>query len=419
MTTPIFCCGAECGIASAGSPHVVINGNAAISTAVFRSGLRSFELNTGGGVGYIGVVTLPNVTRLIGRLYLRWASLPSGGIAFIYLGDSSGPKIRYNSPDQKLYCAVGATMGATGVAIAPGLNWIRVDFDFAINLAGNDTADARIDGVALGQATDVGMSAAQTSLRVGTTGNTTVDVFIDDIILSTTPADYPIGDGYVYGYVPTSDGVHNIIGTTFSRTLTGTPINNATTTAYQLVDDVPLESGAGVDWIRMAAPWTTGDYVSSKFGASIGGFPLPDHGPRAVQPIIAFHSSQGVAGSSVWFLLNEPGGNTQIWNGAGQNVTIGTTIAYASAQVAPFAPAWHVRNDGSPGDFTRMQHWFYQPVTQPSGRPDVYLDGVIVEAEFATVPNFGVAESGAGASQQAAQILSPRMTPTARGLVDR
>ena len=110
-----------------------------------------------------------------------------------------------------------------------------------------------MDGTTLGIASATGLNNAIANISLGPAVSTgwVGDVFWDDVLLSHTAADHPLGAGHANDFVPTADGTHNIAGTgDFQRTTTGTDILNATTTAYQLIDDVPLET-TPVDRINM------------------------------------------------------------------------------------------------------------------------------------------------------------------------
>src|SRR6185503_11244461 len=104
--------------------------------------------------------------------------------------------------DSKIYASIGGTTGATGVSVTTG-QWYLVDFDFNIQTAGNDFCDVQVDGVACGQATGTGLSAAQSAFTLGNAGGSsaTMDVFYDDFVLSNTSADYPIGAGFVNHFI--------------------------------------------------------------------------------------------------------------------------------------------------------------------------------------------------------------------------
>lgn len=288
--TPVFCCGFECGVNNA---HWISTG-APYSTVVVRSGARAFRVNPTATTVTATSVSIVSATRWIGRFYLRFATLPSASCGIFGTsttdGTAGGPKVHFNASDSKIYAKVGTTVGATGVSVTTGA-WYRIDFDFNISTGGNDTCDVQIDGTAVGQATAAGESAATATLALGAFSSTTADFYIDDVVLSNTAADYPIGAGYVNHFVPTSDGTHNIAGTgDFQRGNTGTDILNATTNAYLLIDDVPLPSGAvdEADCQRAVAPPNATDYVEGVFGPGPG-ISTPTVAPRTVEAILAHH----------------------------------------------------------------------------------------------------------------------------------
>src|SRR5262249_34270136 len=134
--------------------------------------------------------------------------------------------------------------------------------------------DVKVNGTACGQksATHTADTTSTPSMILGDSATpVTCDYLIDDVLASVTSGDYPIGDGYVNHFVPTSDGTHNVAGTgDFQRTLTGTDILNSTTTAFQLVDEVPLDSGTPTDFINLIAPPNATDYVEVVYGPASG-----------------------------------------------------------------------------------------------------------------------------------------------------
>jgi hypothetical protein len=182
-------------------------------------------------------------------------------------------------------------------------------------------------------------------------------------------------------FVPTSDGTHNIAGAAdFERTLTGTDILNATTTAYQLVDDVPLESGASVDWINMVAPPNATDYVECIFGPA-SGISTPTAGPRAVEVIAGIHQA-GTGTGNMEIRMNDNGTNNVLYtatavagisNVAYKRKHYGTNIANGGA--------WTI---SGAGNFNNLRVRFGSPAAVDAN-PDQYFDCIMIEAEFAEV----------------------------------
>lgn len=371
MATPVFCCGAECGAAPSNNNNHVSSaaGNPlSVSTTVFRSGLRSWRANPTASTQQGSWAYPSTQTRLVGRVYVRFDTLPSADCWLITTTSiGSAPGIFFKQSDSKLYAAVGATLGASGIAVTTGI-FYRLDFDFNIQTAGSDTCDLKVDGTAAAQATATGLSSGETAVFWGTLSTCTADIFFDDIIFSFTSADYPLGDGYVLSYIPNADGTHNVAGANdFERSLTGTDITNATTDAYQLIDDRPLPTTA-VDFINGIAPPNSTDYVEWQYEDSV-----ENVAPRAVEAIFVTHDAGGAGTCSYTVTLRDNGGGTtaNIFSGT-QNV--GGTITYRRAHFAtiPGAGAWTLTA------FNALRSRFL--VADAS--PDPYIDAAMLEAEY-------------------------------------
>lgn len=380
--TPAFACGWECGDAGGLSLHWnVAAGSPSISTTTVRSGTRSLRCNPTAATSGVGMPAsfFGSGTRHIARLYVRFATLPSADCALaIFAGAGNvGPQVRFKQSDSKIYAAVGTTLGASGVSVTTG-QWYRIDYDFNVNTTGADFCDVQVDGSVCGQATGTGASGSSSVDAYGVLNTCTADVFFDDLVCSSTAADYPIGAGFVNHFIPTSDGTHNIAGTgDFQRGNTGTDILNATTTAFQLIDDVPLPSGAvdEADNIRAVAPPNATDYPECVFGPA-SGISTPTAGPRAVEVILAHHQIATQTGQMVVELNDNGTVNTIFDTGAAAGVT---TYRYARKHyaTAPTGGAWTV--SAGAGNFNNIRVRF----RAPDPAPDQCLDAIMIEAEFA------------------------------------
>lgn len=375
-----FCCGAECGQISASGPHwVAALGVATIDTGTVRNGNRSLRFNASAAVVTVNTVAMTASGRWVGRCYVRFATLPGADTLILAATDTSGPGVRFKSSDSSLYAGVGTTFGSTGVSITTG-QWYRVDFDLTINTGGSDTSNVQVNGTACGTATATGLSANATVIRFGLLSASTADMFLDDVILSNNSGDYPFGAGYVHHFVPTSDGSHNVAGASdFERSGTGTDILNSTTDAYQLIDDVPLESGAGTDWINMVAPPNASDYVQCVFGPAPG-IPSATTTARALDFVIGYRQAGTGTGNMLvqWITPNfSPSGTSNDIYRA-ETVAGVTTIAYARKGDT------NAPSDGAPGNTTQIR--FTSPLVLDAN-PDQYLVSAMIEAEFAQLPD--------------------------------
>jgi hypothetical protein len=292
---------------------------------------------------------------------------------FTTAGGSTGG-LWFKSSDSSLYASVGSVTGSTGFAVVTG-RWYRVDLKLNV-IADPWLCDVMIDGNALGQASSSTTASTISLVRLGFSTSDTFDIFYDDIVISKTTADYPIGAGYIHHFVPTSDGTHNIAGTgDFQRGNTGVDILNATTTAYQLIDDIPLPSGAVAEadcWRGVAPANPASDYVEVKFGPAPG-IPTPTVAPRAVEFILAHHQISTTVGQMAVNVFDGGSLSTVFDTGSAAGVT---TYRYARKNYIT-GGTWHIGGADS-GDFGNLRTRF----VGIDCNPDQCLDAIMIEAEF-------------------------------------
>lgn len=374
MATPVGACGFECGVIGLANntAHLLdAVGTYSISTTTVRSGSRSFRSNptaltgriTTGAAWYSG-------DRHIGRIYVRFASLPTADTMLIsQTSADDGPGVRFKNSDSKIYAAVGTTFGATGIAVTTGI-WYRIDYDFNLQTAGSDFCDVQVDGTACGQATAAGTASGSNFDRIGIGSTCTADVFFDDWVVSGTAADYPLGAGYVLSYIPSADGTHNVAGANdFERSLTGVDITNGTSDAFDLVNDQPLPT-TEVDFINGIGPPNSTDYVEVDYESS-----AEPGAPRAVEAIFIHHDAGGAGTNNFTVTLRDNDGATSanIFSGT-TNVGATITAKRAHFSTIPGGGAWTL------AAFNAMRSRFL--VADAS--PDVYLDALMLEAEYAS-----------------------------------
>lgn len=379
--TPVWTCGAECG----GVGHCVVASNGATvntNLSFVRSGARSVYVNAN---AQILSTNITSTFVVVTRFYVYFNTLPTGNtfLSSPSIG-SSRSGVAFKQSDSKLYAGTESggvlTTGATGVTVTTGV-WYMVDC--RIDRTNNPwLIDVNINGASCSQRSATITAAAITQMNFGCNSGVVVtpDHYIDDAIISATSGDFPIGAGYVNHFVPASDGTHSGLTTSdFGRTLTGTDILNSTTTAYQLLDDVPLESGASVDWINMLAP-VASSYVECVFGPA-SGISTPTTAPRMVSIVIGLHAAGTGAYNAEW-LINDNGTTTSIFTASA--VAGVTSVAYKFLDLADppsAASAWTLSGNGN---FNNLRVRF-GPTASVDANPDVYFDCAMAEAEFEEV----------------------------------
>ncbi len=381
LVTPTFCCGGECGVSGVGTHWPTVSGTRSFDTTTVRSGARSLRVNPTVGAGeWSTVAGVFTGGVAVYRYYVNFTTLPSASTE-LSVGNNTTGGAYFKSSDSKIYASFNITtgFGATGVTVTTGV-WYCIDVK-VISTANPHLIDVSVDGVACGQSSHA-VAASTTnealSLRVGIFGNVTTDVFYDDVVTSATTGDYPIGEGYVNHFIPTSDGTHSgLTAGDYQRTLTGTDILLATTTAYQLIDDVPLESGASVDWINMVAPAAAADYVECVYGPA-SGISTPTVAPRAVDVICGYHQA-GTGTGNMELRLNDNGTTSIVYTAT--TVAGVTSVAYVRKHYATGpAGAWTVT--AGAGNFNNIRIRFGCPAAVDAN-PDQYFDCTMIEAEFA------------------------------------
>lgn len=374
--TPVFTCGFEEGIFE---PHWT----AGTLTPTFTtlnplSGLRSLRCNPS-NQSNCNALTVGSFGAglIVARFRVRFDTLPNVSLAIFHPEGNLNTGVNYSSGFIAAM-AVG-NVGPTGVPVVTGIIYC---IDVKIDKRANPwLVDAQVNGIPAGQASSATAAAtAATQFRIGmaqSVANVTADVLFDDVIISTAAADYPIGPGFVHPFIPTADGTHNIAGAAdFQRGNSGTDILNATTTAFQLVDDIPLPSGTvdEADNIRAVAPPNATDYVECLFGPAPG-IATPTVAPRAVGVVLAHHQIATQSGQMVVELNDNGTIDTVFDTGAAAGVV---TYRYAGKHYpAGPAGAWVIGGGGN-GDFTDLRCRF----RAPDAAPDQCLDAIMIEAEF-------------------------------------
>ncbi len=381
-----FACGFECGHAAA-SAHWILGGgtNPTFVTSTKRSGDRALRCNHTAQSGTLGLnLTAGNTT--VARFYIRFATLPNANTSLFYLNDTTGWRygVGFQSSSSTLkahyFNSSGGTFtfGASGVTVTTGV-WYRVDIKITYASL-TKVIDVKVDGTDCTQASsNLTETAISGNPRLGSSTSSTTDFYVDDFIYSTTSGDYPLGAGHVNHFVPVSDGTHST-GTAgnFKVGAAGANITDASTTSYQLIDDVPLDDVTPDtdDYINLAADTgATANYVEHVIGPAPG-ISTPTLGPRGVEVIYAYHAATTGTGAHI-LKINDNGteDDVQSFNAAGS-----ASIRYARKHYAdpPSAASVWTTIAGA-GNFNNLRSRFG---FSNDGNPDQYLDCVMIEAEF-------------------------------------
>jgi len=381
--TPVFTCGWECGqLGTVGQHWSSGGGSVSINTTIKRNGARALRVNpTASSSAYVTSPTLAGFDIWVGRVAIYFTTLPSINQTLL-VGANTGAGAVFNASDSKIYpgyLSGTVQFGSSGVAVTTGVWYI---LNVSVNASANPwLIDVKVDATTTTQMSRATTASGDTAFRVGMvqSSSTTADAYFDDLVITSAGGDYPIGDGYVNHFVPTSDGTHNVAGAAdFRRGDTTTDILNATTTAYQLVDDVPLDDTTpdADDHIRIVAPANNTDYVELVFGPA-SGISTPTAAPQAVE-VIAEVFAAGTGLSDEQIRVNDNGTTDTIYDGtqvAGVTTGIYKRKHYATA---PTGGAWTVVSGAGNFNNLRLRYGYAS-----DANPDKSLMAAMIEADFA------------------------------------
>lgn len=389
--TAVFCCGGECGVSAATGHWGTLGTGWSFSTAIFRSGTTSMRYNPSAANATITGVGGTSGTTKVWRNAIYFTTLPSADCIiswFDYSGSSAG--IGFKQSDSKIYSAVEIagvnTFGATGVSVTTGV-WYYIDVK-AVGSVVTGTCDVQVNGSACAQATGAFAGANSTNINRGSNGvNISADIYYEDLFVSETGGNYPIGNGYIMPAIPMRDGTHNVASTNdFERTLTGTDIDNNTTDAWVLVSTIPLQSGgvtAGATFVNMVLPPNATDYVECIFGTPAGLY-APSVAPKAVEVIMTI-GQFGTGTGNMEIRINDNGTTNAAYTAT--TVAGVTTLAYKRKMYAvniADGGAWVIGGGGN-GDFTDLRVRFGSPAAVDAN-PDQYFSSIMIEAAYSGAP---------------------------------
>jgi hypothetical protein len=380
--TPVFCCGFECGLTNT---HWLLS-SATFTTSSPLSGARSLLCN---GQQTAATVLDYGAGLYVIRFRIRFDTLPTFTNS-ICISVFTLAGAYFNATDGKIYAGTDSvTFGATGVSVSAGIiYYIDLRIDTTVNPR---LVDVSVNGTACGQAS--ASVAAQTSAQKMRLGFSTVGPIgtFDDFVLSTTSADYPIGDGKVLSFVPNADGTHTCTTTTIVKGTAATPVGAnvaGNTDAFNWVNARPIGGGA-TDATRLINQQTAGAtlYAEVQFEDTVEVNP-----PRAVEVLVVDQQATTAVGD-MHIKLNDNGTENVILDRTAVAGVI--TDRFTTKQYATMV-------GGGTWTLARFNGLRARFGYSSDATPDQYWRGIMIEAEFPASMDasaFGRPEGQIGQSQ--------------------
>src|SRR3990172_3888896 len=212
MPTPARFTGFEYGlvapVTNGGGLFSVVAGAPAIVTTPTRSGDYALQIVASAEQEHVGWNGF-TANAFVGRFYFRFPTLP-GFIDFAFALCTAGSYLvfTYDNITGKLQVRWAGGSSAESSATIVVDTWYRVDYRVIAN-TNPRTIEWKLNGVDGTTLSSAETASTMASLYLGTPSAQTVTVYFDDVYLSTTSGDYPIGAGASVGLRPNADGTHN------------------------------------------------------------------------------------------------------------------------------------------------------------------------------------------------------------------
>jgi hypothetical protein len=379
VATTVFCCGAECGIVVAGQTgggtlhwNTALN-SPAVTTSTVRSGDRAYLFSANNLPCRLEHAVTGSPTVGVMRVYIRFPAgqLPDANCTVCGFVDAGNQPIgvQYNTATQTLSGIALATLGGSFPVVED--TWYRIDLRATVSATRQ--VEWQVDGVAQTGASQ-GAASTLATARIGVQLiNNTLDVagqmLADDILLSVTSGDYPLGASSVVRVALDSDGTHSFSANTDFEYNDTTGIATNATNTYTYIDELPT----GVTDFLACTGAAAGEYLEW----NVGTMPETPDSINGVE-VVSAHHSQGTAANKQSLRMIDGVTTANVLTDADFSHT---QIGYNSTHytLAPSAVPW------TQALVEALKFRWAGSFTAVDISPVPYIDGLMLEVDY--VPN--------------------------------
>jgi hypothetical protein len=343
---------------SGGGLANALSGSPTVVTSPVHAGTYALRCNPAGAAQYMQKTVTGD--RVVLRMYVRFDTLPSADCDLFTIRDAGGLSFRfkYIQASNKFQVVFGSTdPQLSSMTVSTG-QWYCVELNVLLNAA-TRTCDWQIDGTAQTQSASTQTASTVAALRIGTGNAETYTCYYDDLIVSVTNADYPLGAGGVTGLSPNAEGTHSP-GTNEIEDNAGDDINGSTVQAYPLMDNVPMNSTA--DYVQQATAHTVPDahYAEVGFADIASGLTV-----KGVIGLLAYKSSATQANSGSTIAIRSDATQIEIYGTPAVPVDYSeSSLFYKSAVITAPGGGWTqsevnalLMRVGGSSDATPLPQW--------------------------------------------------------------
>lgn len=326
MTIPAtdFLTGFEAGLISTNGGNTSQRADALASatalSSIISSGQRSGTYcaqvaPTGAAAGNIRFQCIQTASRIrVWRLGLKVPTLPASGSVVVFqahLSTTLRVALRVSSTGLIEGSLDGTTWVGSTTLSSPTTTWHLIELQLDYTTTTN-ALNWKVDGVTQTGTTGTSTTTAPSLMTLGSTVTTgpAATIQYDDVItgLTTSSADW-YGDGEILALAPGSDGTHSMTANDFTVGDAGANITNATTTAWQSLDDLPWSATRSTTVAIRQAVLRATSYVEVKPATADSSKPAAN----AVRAMLAYSATATTADTGGAIVRNSAGTVGVIW----------------------------------------------------------------------------------------------------------
>lgn len=348
---------------SAGSP--TIN-----STSTYvRTGSYSIRFYKTGTAATCYFTKSTTGTTIVSRFYVRFTTLPAAKITIFNAASAGGDNFKIMVTSGGVISAqINSGTERTGPTLSTG-TWYCIETK-SYSGSASYTLDWQVDHAEQTQATASSSNYNQTVITFGSLTSSTYDFYMDDMVLSQTSGDYPIGAGAIVGKIASSDGTVSNPSSYLQNQL-GNAIGGSYP-AYSYVNNLPLSGSA--KYVKQVTLDTIDTWAQVYFASFSEGTPKRVHGWLS-------YKASGTSSNN---------GKTYIQGDALDTIYDGdmseSSVYYKGVPVT-VSGSW---------TSTKVNALYAEFGYSSDSTPNPYWCGLMIEVDYVTVTSKSVTDSGSG-----------------------
>ena len=369
MTTLIRVTGFEQGIASTsgGGLYGVFSAGCSIQGVTIRTGDYALKCVSAAGTASYVQLTTAQSTCIVERYYLYIHAQPSvdGTINDFDTSEGNNSYLILQTTGRLQIYDPGLTTYYNGPTLSAD-TWYRIDLklDYTAN-----TMYCQVNG-----ASEFGGAVTHKTLLqnpyFGMANSRTCEIYFDDVVISQTVDDYPIGAGGVVGLRPDSDNAAgSSYGTNIMEISDGTDVNGTSVLASARLDEKPWITTANADYVRQTGSGT-GNHCQIGFANTAETI------IQGAMAYLQYASATATGNTGGCVIVDEDTTITTLWGVAGALADYSESSAFYKSKILP--------NPAGGWDATAVNALYCEFGYSDDANPDPYWLAIMLEVAYSS-----------------------------------